>query len=88
MGPHTGQALHHLLDGSPSGPRSASLVATGRKVRDIPGRPGPGADHSALPRVTFTDPAIGSAGLAEAQARYAFPTFHRGIEDALRDLGT
>jgi pyruvate/2-oxoglutarate dehydrogenase complex dihydrolipoamide dehydrogenase (E3) component len=128
-------------------------------VREILGEDGPPADYRALPRVTFTDPEIGSVGLTEAQARergltvrtgaslvasstrgwihkgegfiklvedvgrgvlvgatsagpiggevlgalvvaihgevpterlrhmiYAFPTFHRGIEDALRDL--
>lgn len=130
-------------------------------VRDMLDRGGPGADYRALPRVTFTDPEIGSVGLTEAQAResginvatgtaqvpssargwihkagnagvikliadadrgvlvgatsagptggevlgalvvaahgevpverlrhmiYAYPTFHRGIEDALRDL--
>lgn len=131
-------------------------------VRDILGHDGPVADYRALPRVTFTDPEIGSVGLTEAQGRdaginvsvgvaqvpstargwihkagndgvikliadadrdlligatsaaphggevlgalvvavhgkvsverlrhmiYAYPTFHRGIEDALRDLG-
>ncbi|MDP3972260.1 MAG: NAD(P)/FAD-dependent oxidoreductase [Candidatus Nanopelagicales bacterium] len=130
-------------------------------VRDILGHDGPPADYSALPRVTFTDPEVGSVGLTEQQARaagvdvatgstlvphtargwihqtgnegvikvvadrdtgtligatsvgptggevlsglavavhaqvpvatlrhmiYAYPTFHRGIEDALRDL--
>jgi pyruvate/2-oxoglutarate dehydrogenase complex dihydrolipoamide dehydrogenase (E3) component len=38
-------------------------------VRDILGQDGPGADYRALPRVTFTDPEIGSVGLSEAQAR-------------------
>ncbi|MCQ4083771.1 NAD(P)/FAD-dependent oxidoreductase [Streptomyces sp. RB6PN25] len=38
-------------------------------VRDILGEPGPDADYRALPRVTFTDPEIGSVGLTEAQAR-------------------
>lgn len=38
-------------------------------VRDILGQGGPGADHRAVPRVTFTDPEIGSVGLTEAQAR-------------------
>lgn len=128
---------------------------------DILGQDGQGADYSALPRVTFTDPEVGAVGLTEEQARkkgisvrigsaqvsksargwihgpgndgfiklvedadrgvlvgatsmgpcggevlsllslavharvptqqlrtmiYAYPTFHRGIEDALRDL--
>jgi pyruvate/2-oxoglutarate dehydrogenase complex dihydrolipoamide dehydrogenase (E3) component len=131
-------------------------------VRDILGQDGPPADYRAQPRVTFTDPEIGSVGLSESQARdgglqvaigmtevpatargwihkpgndgfiklvadtdrgvlvgatsagpwggevlgalavaihgevpvdrlrhmiYAYPTFHRGIEDALADLG-
>ena len=131
-------------------------------VADILGRAGLPAEYRALPRVTFTDPEIGAAGLTEEQARkqgltvrtgsakvpasargwihkagndgfiklvadadrdvlvgatsagpvggevlsmltlavhaqiplpvvrnmiYAYPTFHRGVEDALRDLG-
>jgi pyruvate/2-oxoglutarate dehydrogenase complex dihydrolipoamide dehydrogenase (E3) component len=38
-------------------------------VADILGDPRPDADYKALPRVTFTDPEIGSVGLTEAQAR-------------------
>ncbi len=38
-------------------------------VADILGQPLPDADYRALPRVTFTDPEIGSVGLTEAQAR-------------------
>jgi pyruvate/2-oxoglutarate dehydrogenase complex dihydrolipoamide dehydrogenase (E3) component len=38
-------------------------------VADILGRPGPEADYRAVPRVTFTDPEIGSVGLTEAEAR-------------------
>lgn len=38
-------------------------------VRDILGQDGPPADYLAVPRVTFTDPEIGSVGLTEAQAR-------------------
>jgi pyruvate/2-oxoglutarate dehydrogenase complex dihydrolipoamide dehydrogenase (E3) component len=38
-------------------------------VADILGRPRPDADYRALPRVTFTDPEIGSVGLTEEQAR-------------------
>lgn len=40
-------------------------------VRDILGRDGPGADYRAVPRVTFTDPEIGSVGITEQQARDA-----------------
>jgi pyruvate/2-oxoglutarate dehydrogenase complex dihydrolipoamide dehydrogenase (E3) component len=35
---------------------------------DILGKPGPGADYRAKPRVTFTDPEVGAAGLTEEQA--------------------
>lgn len=38
---------------------------------DILGVPGHPADYTALPRVTFTDPEIGSVGLSEAAARAA-----------------
>jgi pyruvate/2-oxoglutarate dehydrogenase complex dihydrolipoamide dehydrogenase (E3) component len=38
-------------------------------VADILGHPGPPADYRALPKVTFTDPEIGSVGLTEAEAR-------------------
>jgi pyruvate/2-oxoglutarate dehydrogenase complex dihydrolipoamide dehydrogenase (E3) component len=40
-------------------------------VADILGKEVPGADYRALPRVTFTDPEIGSVGLTERQARKA-----------------
>jgi pyruvate/2-oxoglutarate dehydrogenase complex dihydrolipoamide dehydrogenase (E3) component len=139
-----------------------AMYQAGIAIRDILGQGGPLADYRAVPRVTFTDPEIGSVGLTGAQAReaglrvatgmakvpssargwihkagndgiiklvadadrgvlvgatsagpmggevlsalvvavharvpvdtlrhmiYAYPTFHRGIEDALRDLG-
>ena len=38
-------------------------------VAGILGQDGPPADYRAVPRVTFTDPEIGSVGLTEAQAR-------------------
>ncbi|MFE9255282.1 hypothetical protein [Streptomyces sp. NPDC006879] len=38
-------------------------------VRDILGRPGPDADYRAVPRVTFSDPEVGSVGLTERAAR-------------------
>jgi pyruvate/2-oxoglutarate dehydrogenase complex dihydrolipoamide dehydrogenase (E3) component len=40
-------------------------------VRDILGDGGESADYRAVPRVTFTDPEIGSVGLTEEQARAA-----------------
>jgi len=47
-------------------------------VRSILGEPGPPADYRALPRVTFTDPEVGSVGLTEAQAREAGLNVHVG----------
>ncbi len=38
-------------------------------LADLLGQPHPPADYRAVPRVTFTDPEIGSVGLSEAQAR-------------------
>jgi pyruvate/2-oxoglutarate dehydrogenase complex dihydrolipoamide dehydrogenase (E3) component len=40
-------------------------------VRDILGQGGATADYGAVPRVTFTDPEIGSVGQTEDQARAA-----------------
>lgn len=38
-------------------------------IADVLGQPRPPADYRALPRVTFTDPEVGSVGLTEQQAR-------------------
>ena len=49
--------------------------------RDIRGGDGPWADYRAVPRVTFTDPEIGSVGLTEAQAREKGINVRVGITD-------
>jgi pyruvate/2-oxoglutarate dehydrogenase complex dihydrolipoamide dehydrogenase (E3) component len=48
-----------------------AMYQAGIAVRDILGQDGPPADYRAVPRVTFTDPEIGSVGLTEDQARDA-----------------
>ena len=48
-------------------------------VRDILGQGGEQADYSAVPRVTFTDPEIGSVGQNEAEARAAGLNVRTGI---------
>jgi pyruvate/2-oxoglutarate dehydrogenase complex dihydrolipoamide dehydrogenase (E3) component len=46
---------------------------------DILGRDHAPADYSAVPRVTFTDPEVASAGMTEAQAREAGLTVKTGV---------
>jgi pyruvate/2-oxoglutarate dehydrogenase complex dihydrolipoamide dehydrogenase (E3) component len=46
-----------------------SMYQSAIAIDDILGRPVTPADYRALPRVTFTDPEIGSVGLGEAAAR-------------------
>jgi pyruvate/2-oxoglutarate dehydrogenase complex dihydrolipoamide dehydrogenase (E3) component len=46
-----------------------AMYQAGIAVADILGQDGPPAGYRALPRVTFTDPEVGSVGLTEAQAR-------------------
>jgi pyruvate/2-oxoglutarate dehydrogenase complex dihydrolipoamide dehydrogenase (E3) component len=48
-----------------------SMYQAGIALRDILGQGGEPADYRAVPRVTFTDPEIGSVGLTEDQARAA-----------------
>ena len=48
-----------------------SMYQSGVAVRGILGEGGPAADYRAVPRVTFTDPEVGSVGMTEAQARDA-----------------
>ncbi len=48
-----------------------SMYQAGIAVRDILGQGGEPADYRAVPRVTFTDPEVGSVGLTEEQARAA-----------------
>jgi pyruvate/2-oxoglutarate dehydrogenase complex dihydrolipoamide dehydrogenase (E3) component len=48
-----------------------SMYQAGIVVRDILGQGGEQADYRAVPRVTFTDPEIGSVGQTEEQARAA-----------------
>ncbi|HLK73796.1 MAG TPA: NAD(P)/FAD-dependent oxidoreductase [Streptosporangiaceae bacterium] len=48
-----------------------SMYQAGIVVRDILGQDGPAADYRAVPRVTFTDPEIGSVGLTSSQAAEA-----------------
>jgi pyruvate/2-oxoglutarate dehydrogenase complex dihydrolipoamide dehydrogenase (E3) component len=49
-------------------------------VRDILGQDGPAADYRAVPRVTFTDPEIGSVGLTSAAAREAGLPVRTGLQ--------
>ncbi|MBC6450259.1 dihydrolipoyl dehydrogenase family protein [Actinokineospora xionganensis] len=48
-----------------------SMYQAGIAVADILGEDSPGAEYRAVPRVTFTDPEVGSVGLTEAAAREA-----------------
>lgn len=50
-------------------------------IDHILGRPHAPAQYHALPRVTFTDPEVGSAGMTEAQARNAGVTVEIGMVD-------
>jgi pyruvate/2-oxoglutarate dehydrogenase complex dihydrolipoamide dehydrogenase (E3) component len=51
-------------------------------IQDILGKPGPGADYRAKPRVTFTDPEVGAAGFTEDQAKKKGINVRTGIQKA------
>jgi len=46
-----------------------AVYQAGIAAADILGKDGPGAEYIAVPRVTFTDPEVGSVGLSESQAQ-------------------
>ncbi|MDQ6708982.1 MAG: NAD(P)/FAD-dependent oxidoreductase [Candidatus Dormibacteraeota bacterium] len=59
-----------------------AMYQAGIAVRDILGQDGPPADYTALPRVTFTDPEVGAAGITEATARKQGIKVRTGIQKA------
>lgn len=59
-----------------------AIYQAGIAIDDILGKPGPGADYRAKPRVTFTDPEVGAAGLTEEQARKLGINVKTGIQKA------
>ncbi len=58
-----------------------SMYQAAVAVRDILGQEGPEAAYHAVPRVTFTDPEVGSVGLTEGQARDAGLRIQVGTTD-------
>lgn len=68
------QAVPVLAIGDVVGKGAFTHVATYHSriaARTILGEDGPGAEYSALPRVTFTDPEVGAVGMTEQQAEDA-----------------
>jgi pyruvate/2-oxoglutarate dehydrogenase complex dihydrolipoamide dehydrogenase (E3) component len=64
-----------------------SMYQANIAVEDILGHDPPPADYRALPRVTFTDPEVGSVGMSEAAARHQGLTVRVGtypIPDSTR----
>jgi len=59
-----------------------AIYQAGIAINDILGNPGAGADYSAKPRVTFTDPEVGAAGLTEEQARKMGINVRTGVQKA------
>ena len=58
-----------------------SMYQAAVAVRDILGQDGPEASYHAVPRVTFTDPEVGSVGMTEVQARAAGLNVRVGTTD-------
>ncbi|HEY9244986.1 MAG TPA: NAD(P)/FAD-dependent oxidoreductase [Streptosporangiaceae bacterium] len=56
-----------------------SMYQANIAIAGILGEPAPPAEYHAVPRVTFTDPEIGSVGLTEAQAREQGITVRTGL---------
>lgn len=56
-----------------------SMYQAAIAVRSILGQPGHGAEYHAVPRVTFTDPEVGSVGMSEAGAKAAGITTRVGV---------
>jgi pyruvate/2-oxoglutarate dehydrogenase complex dihydrolipoamide dehydrogenase (E3) component len=59
-----------------------AIYHAGIAINDILGKPGPGADYRAKPRVTFTDPEVGAAGLTEEHAKAKGLNVRTGIQKA------
>ena len=56
-----------------------SMYHAGIIIDEILGRPHHQAEYHAVPRVTFTDPEIGSVGITESQARQQFAEVRVGV---------
>jgi pyruvate/2-oxoglutarate dehydrogenase complex dihydrolipoamide dehydrogenase (E3) component len=59
-----------------------AIYHAGIVIEDILGNFGPGAEYRAKPRVTFTDPEVGAAGLTEEQARTRGINVRTGLQKA------
>ena len=58
-----------------------SMYQSAVAARDVLGEDGPAAAYRAVPRVTFTDPEVGSVGITERQARDAGLRVRVGVTD-------
>jgi pyruvate/2-oxoglutarate dehydrogenase complex dihydrolipoamide dehydrogenase (E3) component len=59
-----------------------AIYHAGIVIDAILGKPGPGAEYRAKPRVTFTDPEVGVTGLTEEQARKQGLNVRTGFQKA------